>query len=83
MTLPAWAAHGDRSPEKDPESLRALGQKGDTNRNWLVRRTYDRNTKDLNTDGAKAQRVAGTLEGEGKDQRRSGQREGYTGGRLS
>lgn len=55
-----------------------LNQRKDTNRNWLVRRTHDRDTEGQKIDGAEAQCVDGTMERERKDQRKSGQREGYT-----
>lgn len=40
--------------------------------NWLIRPNVG-----LNIDGTEAQRVDGTMKGEGKDQRSSGQREGW------
>lgn len=43
-----------------------LSQRRDTNRNWLVRRMHDRDTKGLKTDGAE---VDGMMERDRKDQR--------------
>lgn len=53
-----------------------LSQRRDTNRNWLIRRTHNRDTEGLKTDGAEAQWVDGIMERERKDQRRVGRERG-------